>query len=259
MNETGQNSEIIGKKVFFLCPTAVVQNRVVGELVQYEYEIYIAKDKDKLKKVLTKNKDSIVFIDINEHMPENQWDIWITGLMEAPDTKEVSVGILSSNDDEQIQRKYVMALKLACGYTVLSHNLDKTITNLVSILQAAGAKGRRKYIRAIIERGETSATINLSLNGSFINGLIKDISVVGVSCTLDDNPEISKNALFKDIQIRLQTQLLKVEGIVFGSRMEANEKIYVILFTQRINPDVRTKIRKYIQQSLQSKMNPQLE
>jgi len=258
MSESGQNSDITGKKVFFLSPTAVVQNRVVGELVQHEYEIYIAKDRDKLKRVLSKNPDSIVFVDINEQLPENQWDIWITGLMEAPDTKNVSIGILTSNDDEQIQRKYALALKVACGYTVLGHNLDKTIATLVSILQAAGAKGRRKYIRAIIERGEANATVNLSLNGTFINGLIKDISVVGISCTLNDNPDISKNALFKDIQIRLQTHLLKVEGIVFGSRMEGEEKIYVVLFTQRIDPDVRTKIRKYIQQNLQSKMDFQL-
>jgi hypothetical protein len=255
MSENGQNSEVTGRKVFFLCPTVAVQNRVIDELVQYEYEVYVTKDTDKLKRVLGKYPDSIVFIDINEQMPENQWDIWITGLLEAPDMKNISIGILTSNDDEQIQRKYLQALKVACGYTVMGHNLDKTIASLVSILQTAGAKGRRKYLRAIIERGEAGATVNLSLNGTFINGVIKDISVVGVSCTLEGNPEISKNALFKDIQIRLQTSLLKVEGIVFGSRVEEAETIYVILFTQKINPEVRTKIRKYIQQSLQAKMS----
>jgi hypothetical protein len=259
MSENGDNSDIVGKKVFFLFPTVVVQNRVIGELIQHEYEIYIAKNKEKLKKTLAKYPNSIVFIDLNEHMPESQWDIWITGLMDAPDMKGVSIGILTANDDEQIQRKYIQAIKVACGYTVMGHNLDKTIASLVSTLQTANAKGRRKYLRAIIERGEAGATVNLSLNGTFINGQIKDISVVGISCTLDGNPEISKNALFKDIQIRLQTSLLKAEGIVFGSRKEGEETVYVILFTQRIDPEVRTKIRKYIQQSLQSKMSFELD
>jgi hypothetical protein len=81
---------------------------------------------------------------------------------------------------------------------------------------------------------------------------------VGVSCAFEQDPELTKNALFKDIQVRLQTMLLKVEAIVFGSRMDGNEKIYVLLFTQRINPDVRTKIRKYIQLNLQSKMDKDL-
>jgi len=259
MSENAGNSDIIGKKIFFLYPTNAVQNQIIAELIQQEYEVYIAKDKDKLKKTLRTYPDSIVFININEHMPEAEWDVWITGLMEAPDTKDVSVGIVTPNDEDSIKRKYLMAMKVPCGYTVMGYDLEKATTQIISILQTSGAKGRRKYIRAIIDRGETNATINLPVNGSFINGHLKDISVVGVSCTLDGNPEIPKNTLCKDIQLRLQTNLLKVEGIVFGSRVEEAETIYVILFTQRINPEVRTKIRKYIQQNLQSKMNFTLE
>jgi hypothetical protein len=82
---------------------------------------------------------------------------------------------------------------------------------------------------------------------------------VGISCTIEDNPDITKNTLFKDIQIKLQTAIMKVEGIVFGTRMEGDDKVYVILFTQRIDPDVRTKIRKYIQHNLQSKMDIELK
>jgi len=36
------------------------------------------------------------------------------------------------------------------------------------------------------------------------------------------------------------------------------EKIYVVLFTQRIDPEVRIKIRKYIQRNLQNKMDFEL-
>ncbi|MDR0455275.1 MAG: PilZ domain-containing protein [Treponema sp.] len=257
MSEVNNNADILGRKIFFLYPTAAVQNRVVSELVQQEYEVYIAKNKDKLKRVLKKYPDSIVFIDINENMPEKEWDFWITGLMEAADTKSVSLGIVTANDDEQIQRKYLQALKLPCGYTVVKFDLEKATANLLSILQTVNAKGRRKYIRAATEK-ETNTTINLPVNGNFINGQIRDVSVVGISCTLDGNPDLSKNALLKDIQIKLQTNLLKVEGIVFGSRTEGADTVYVILFTQRIDPEARTKIRKYVQQNLQGKMDFEL-
>jgi len=257
MSETDGKADIVGKKIFFLYPTVVVQTRVITELVQQEYEVYIAKNKDKLKKVLGKNPDSIVFVDINEHMPEKEWDIWITGFLESPDTKNIPLGIVTSNDDEQIKRKYLLVAKLPCGYTVLKYDLEKATVHILAVLQAINAKGRRKYIRATTER-EGNTTINLPVNGTFINGQIKDISVVGISCTLEDNPGLPKNTLLKDIQIKLQTSLLKVEGIVFGSRTEGMETIYVILFTQRIDPDVRTKIRKYIQQNLQSKMDFEL-
>jgi len=259
MSNSENNTDLIGKKIFFLYPTMSVQNRIVTELIQQEYEVYVAKDKDKLKKALAKFPDSIVLIDIDEHMPESEWDIWITGLMEAPDTKNISVGIVTVNDDEKLMHKFLLALKVPCGYTVVAHDAQKTITQLMASLESVNAKGRRKYIRAIMERGETNATINLPVNGNFVNGIIKDISVVGLSCTLDNDPEIPKNTLFKNIQIRLQTSLLKVEGILFGSRVEGVNTIYVILFTQRIDPDVRTKIRTYIQHTLQQKIDQYLQ
>jgi hypothetical protein len=258
MSETGSASDIVGKKIFFLYPTVVVQNRIIAELIQQEYEIYIAKDKDTLKRVLRKYPDSIVFVDINEKIPESEWDIWITGIMEASDTKTVSLGIITINDDDKFKQKYALALKVPCGYTVVSHDLKKTIATVTSVLQEVNAKGRRKYIRAIIENGEANATINLSYNGNYINGQIKDISVVGISCTLEGNPDIPKNTLFKNIQMKLQSSILKIEGIVFGSRTEGEENIYVVLFTQRIDPDIRTKIRKYIQQNLQNRMDAEL-
>ena len=259
MSTPDNNSDLVGKKIFFLHPSISVQNRIITELIQQEYEIYIAKNKEKLKKVLSKHTDAIVFIDINEQMSEGEWDIWVTGIMEAPDMKGVSIGVITSNDDEQIMRKFLLALKVPCGYTVVGHDTDRVITQIMAALQNVNAKGRRKYIRAIMERGETSGTINLPVNGNFVNGVIRDISVVGISCTIEGNPEIPKNTLFKNIQVRLQTNLLKVEGILFGTRTDGIETIYVILFTQRVDPDVRTKIRTYIQHTLQQKMNPDLE
>jgi len=259
MSAPDSNSDLIGKKVFFLYPTISVQNRIITELVQQEYEVYVAKNKEKLKRALSKYPDSIVFIDINEQMSEGEWDIWVTGIMEASDMKGVSIGVITSNDDEQIMRKFLLALKVPCGYTVVGHDMERAITQIMAALQGANAKGRRKYIRAIMEKGETSSTVNLPVDGNFVNGVIKDISVVGISCTIAGNPEIPKNTLFKNIQVRLQTNLLKVEGILFGTRTDGADTIYVILFTQRIDPDIRMKIRTYIQHTLQQKMNPDIE
>lgn len=254
MGETGAGSELTGKKIFFLYPTAVVQNRIITELVQLEYEVYIARNRERLRKAIKKFPDAIIFVDINEQMTEKEWEAWITGMMEAKDTSGVSIGIITANDDEQTKRKYLLALKVRCGYTVLGHDLKKAIIHIISVLDSVDSKGRRKYLRANIEKG-SNTTLNLLLSGSFVNGQINDISAVGISCTLEGNPEIPKNSLFKDIQIKLQTSLLKVEGIVFGSRVESRQSIYVILFTQRIDPDVRIKIHEYIQKNLQKKMD----
>jgi len=249
--------DIAGKKIFFLFPTVVVENKIITELIQQEYEVYVAKNKDTIRRVLREYKDSMVFVDINERLKESEWETWITAVRDAPDTKTTSIGIVTANDDEKIKQKYLSTIKVN-SYTVLKFDLDKAIIHLLEILQAADAKGRRKFIRATTTK-ESNVTLNLSVNGSFKNGHIKDISVVGISCTIDDNPDIAKNTLLKDIQIKLQTAIIKVEAIVFGTRMEGYEKVYVLLFTQRIDPDVRIKIRKYIQHNLQSKMDNELK
>jgi hypothetical protein len=258
MNNSGGNTELLGKKIFFLCPSAVVQNEIAAELIQQEFEIYIAKDHSSLGRVLKRYPDSIVFADIDERMSEKDWETWIRGIMGAPETKNTAIGVLSANDDEALQRKYINSVQVACGYTVLKSDLSISIKQILDILKTVDATGRRTYIRATTE-SEANATINLPLNGTFINGVIKDISVVGLSCSFDPDPELVKNTLFKDIQVKLQSQLLKLEGIVFGSRMDGLSKIYVILFTQRIDPDCRVRIRKYIQQNLQGKMDNELK
>ena len=257
MGDADTPSEIVGKKIFFLFPSVAVQNKIVAELVQQEYEVYTTKNKDTLRRVLREYPDSIVFVDINEQMTEAEWEAWITSVKSTPDTKNISIAIVTNSDDEKIKRKYLMTVKVS-GYTVLKFDLDKAIMHIIEILQKLDAKGRRKYMRATT-KGDSNATLNLPFNGMFVKGYIRDISVVGISCTLDGDPDIPKNTLFKDIQVKLLSSLLKVEGIVYGSRMEGTEKIYVLLFTQRIDPDVRTKVRRYIQQNLQSKMDNKLK
>jgi len=259
MDNTSAPNEFVGKKIFFLYPTVTVQNKIIPELVQQEYEVYIAKNKDTIRRVLRNYHGSIVFVDINEQMKENEWETWITAVKNAPDTKDTYIGVVTANDDEQTKRKYLLSIKV-CGYTVLKFDLDKAIAHLIEILQVLDAKGRRKFIRATTTK-ESNVTLNLPYNSRFINGQIRDISVVGISCTLEDNPDIPKNTLIKDIQVKLQSSIIKIEGILFGSRTEGEgyEKIYVLLFTQRIDPDVRIKIRKYIQHNLQSKMDNELK
>jgi len=256
-NDNPVEAESTGKKIFFLCPSVAVENKIIAELVQQEYEVYVAKNKDSLKKVLKDYPDSIVFIDINEQMTEAEWEAWIISVKNTPETKKTVISIVTNNDDEKIKRKYLMTIKVS-GFTVLKFDLDKAILHIIEILHNADAKGRRKYMRATTT-SDVNATLNMPINGRFVKGQIRDISVVGISCTLDGNPEISKNTLFKDIQVKLQTSLLKVEGIVIGSRMDETERVYVLLFTQRIDPDVRTKIRKYIQHNLQTKMDNELK
>ncbi|MDR2618800.1 MAG: pilus assembly protein PilZ [Treponema sp.] len=248
------NEDILGRKLFFLYPSALIQNQIIAELIQQEFEVYSVKDHFKLRRVLKKFPNSIVFANIYEGMTEKEWESWIRAVMKDPETKAVDIGIICSGEDENLKRKYLVQVQVQCGYTVLKTDLSPALQQLLEILKAVQAKGRRRYIRAATEN-ETNTTVNFPVNGIFVNGMIKDISAVGFSCAFTEDPAFTKNSLFQDIQIKLQSMIIKAEGIVFGSRLEGSHKIYVVLFTQRIDPEVRTRIRKYIQANLQSRMD----
>jgi hypothetical protein len=252
------NSGSLGKKVFFLHPSAVVQNQVVAELAQEEFEVYILKDEAKLRQAIKLYPNSIVFASVNEIMKEDAWDKLVRDIMGAPENDSIKIGIIASVNNEEIKKKYMEQYKVPCGFTVIKSDFAEAVKQLINILNAVDAKGRRKFLRLIMDN-ESNSTVNLPINGNYVNGLIKDISVVGFSCVFEVDPNLTKNGLFNDIQIRLQSQLVKAEGIVFGSRAEGTVKSYVILFSKRTDPSVRTKIRKYIQSSLQHNMEKELK
>jgi len=252
------NNNLLGKKVFFLHPSAFIQNTVIPELIQNEYEIYIVKDEGKCQKILKKYPASILFASIEETLSAEKWEKWIRQIMGDQATKTVEIGILSNSGDDKARRLYVNSLKVACGFVFVKTDKVKVVEVLLNILKAAEAKGRRKYIRADTQ-GETLTTINLPVHGDFINGEIRDISVVGLSCRFSQDPELSKNEVFHDIQIKLQGVLVKVEGIVFGFRMDDQDKVYVFLFTAKIDPAVKAKIRAHIQKNLQAKIDEEMK
>ena len=247
-----------GKRVFFLHPSTLVQNEILFGLAQEEFEVYVVKDEIKICRALKKYPDSVFFASVNEKMRESAWVDLLQMIQKKPETASVCIGILASSNNEEIKRKYMEMLKVHCGYTIIKSDIIAATRQVATILNNVNAKGRRKYIRMLID-SESNTTVNIPINGTYINGTIKDISVVGFSCVFAVDPELKKNSLFSDVQLRLQSQLLKAEGIVFGSRMDGTEKVYVILFSQRIDPSVRTRIRKFIQTYLQNKMDEELK
>ena len=247
----------LGRKTFFIHPSALTQNHIIDELAQEEFEVYTLKDELKLKQALEFYPDSIVFASINEALKENAWIELIHEMHENPLTGKLDIAFISSSNDEDTRKKYTDLFDFNCGYVVVKSDINKAIRQIVTIMNNVNAKGRRKFIRLITDKDNT--TVNIPINGTYRNGNIKDISTVGFSCVFDVDPVLPKNGLFANIQLKLQSQLLKAEGIVFGSRADENEKVYVFLFTKRVDGEVQAKIRKYIQTNLQNKMDDGLK
>jgi hypothetical protein len=253
----GGGDNFRGKKVFFLYPSAIIKNAIIQELIQQEYEIYTIKDHDAMGRGLKRYPDSVVFVNINEGLDAAGWEKWVRSILRSEETSQTHIGILTNTNDDALRGKYVSEIGVQCGFTVVKSDVSTALRQIQEGLRTADAKGRRKYLRAGKDIG---ASINLPLNNAFINGQVRDISAVGFSCVLDENPSLAKNALFQNIQLKIQSRILKVEGIVYGSRDEADGgHCYVILFTQRVDSDTRARIRDGIQQYLQARMEEELK
>ena len=57
-----------GKKVFFLYPHQVIRDEVVHDVFSEEYEIYLLEDHQRARSIFRRFSDSIVFINIEEHL-----------------------------------------------------------------------------------------------------------------------------------------------------------------------------------------------
>jgi len=251
------NTEIVGKKVFFLCPSVQMQNQILEELTQQEFEVYAIKDSARLTRVLKKYNDSIVYVNLDDNSYKSELEKWIEAVFSSLPT--VKLGVFSSSTDEEYKNKFIKKYNITCGFLNIKLDMSKAAQKIIETLDGMNVKGRRKYLRASTEH-ENTATINLPHDGNFIKGTIKDVSVVGIACVFERDPPLKSKTLYKDIQLRLQSMLLKAEAVVFGSRDDSDNKTYVLIFnTQKISPDVRVKIRKYIQQSLQHKMDSELK
>ncbi len=240
----------LGKKIFFLYPASVIKEELLFRLIEQEYEVYSIGDHQTCIKLLRKYPHSIVYANIDEVLDEHAWEAYLMGIRSTKETEGVGIGVCSYNANEDLKKKFLMDVGVDCGFVRLKIGLEESTVILLETLKANEAKGRRKYVRASCDH-DTLSSINVKIEEGLVRGRIQNISSVGFACVFDSDPGIKKNTLLQNMQLKLRGTLLQIEAVAFGTR-EAEQKTYVFLFTPRLAPMDKTKIRRYIQASLQT-------
>ncbi len=144
---SNDNPEIMGRKVFFLYPHSVIQNDMFRILIKNEYEVYSIDDHIKMKELSIRFPESILFINIDDKLNENEWESYIKDILS--DTQKISrIGILTYNKDQNLAKKYLMEMMVPCGFICLSLSLEQSAATILKTLMVNEAKGRRKFLRA---------------------------------------------------------------------------------------------------------------
>ena len=239
-----------GKRVFLLNPPSVVASELIEALLAAEYEVYLLKDPDRAKRVFTRFGDSIVWVGIDSVLDEQAWQRYVESLLSQKAYGDLRVGVLSYNADASLAERYLMQIGVQCGFVALKLGVDESTRIMLRALDANEARGRRRYVRARTADDDRSS-FNVTIAGQRVTGRILDISSVGMAVRLRDGIELPAKSLLRDIQLKLRATLVRVDGVVIGSRSD-DPAIRVILFQFAKGEDrARHKIRQYIHQTLQ--------
>jgi hypothetical protein len=245
-----EQPDTLGKKVFLLYPHSVIHDEMLDVLIMSGFETYALRDHKKAVRILEHFPGSIMFINIDERMPEPEWEIYIRELQENPKTAGTRLGILSYNQDKRLMEKYLMDLSVPCGYVQLKLGIQESTRIILNVLQANEARGRRKYLRAFCE-DDVNATMNYKGPEGLYQGKILDISSAGIAAKIPRFPDQAANTVLRDVQLKLRGALVMTDAVLMGKRQDDRE-VWILLFDpSKMSRDNKLVIHRYIKQCLQ--------
>lgn len=248
-----------GRKVFFLFPPDVFNTSLIGQICKDEYEIYLIDDPEKLKKALVMYVNSILFIDIDVHFTDEQWQEYIRSIMADSIMKKVRIGVLTQRDDMELKKKYLMEMGIQCGYVVLGNSTqEETVQNIRKTLEYNEARGRRSQIRVDLKGLEKCWILYQSDKGVFMKGALCDLSVAGAAFTLTEGDIGEDNNIpVTGIELDLWGTTIKVDGRIVKREIDKSY-VCIVMFTHMELKD-KEFIQKFIFDSLQKNMKNVLD
>jgi len=235
------------RKIFILYPHTIIKG-VYKEIIRNGYDAYIVEDHKIIFQFLKKYHHSILYINIDKFLTEEEWLSFTKKIIAHQDTKDTHIGIMTDArlKKKHLLHKYLLDVGITCGFISLTPNTKKILEVIIKILNANEAKGRRKFVRAQCIEGDS---FNFIYNNNTHYGEIVDISLAGMCCILfDETLKLIPGMVIENMQLKLQGVISMVTGEVYGSREITEKKLlYVIVFNMdTIRPKGGENIINYI-------------
>ena len=247
----------LGKKIFFLYPPPVL-TEVVDVLARQEFEVYLSRSHEKLRRSIASFPDAIVFVNLDDGLDEAGWLDFVQGLRaEAP---AVGIGVITLNDDPDLREHYLMNLQVQCGFVILKIGASKTAEILAKTLEANEARGRRKFVRAPCPPG--TGQCSMDHEGATLRAELTDLSSAGMAIRFDGGASLKVGSVLRDMSLIIKGQRLLASGVVVAKRAgeDGAESVHVIMFDPGSLDDARReKLKSLVFRINQSSMELALE
>ncbi len=249
-------SSELGKKIFFLYPPPVL-TEVVEELARMEFEVYLAREHERLRRALASFPSSIVFMAIDERLDEAEWEAYARAL--RSELPAVGLGVVTLNDDAKKRELYLMELQVPCGFIVLKLGSSKTAEILGKTLEANEARGRRKFVRATC--GPGAGQCNVEHDGTTLRAELTDLSSAGMALRFEGEPSLRVGSVLKGVAISVKGQRLIADAVVVARRDGPEGlPVHVVMFAPAsLDESRRDKLKILVFKLNQSAMDRILE
>ncbi len=249
------NTEIFGRKVFFVCATFSLNSNVILRLMEQEYEIYKVDEYRQLKSLLQLNPDAIVYINADSQNTANVWFNFISYFETDPQYSKCSFGVFAGKLKPAERERWVKALKLEAGFYDLEKSFGEIMGNVMMKLTDLKAKGMRQFVRMSCAENKESEAYFVNANTMYKMKLL-DISSIGAGINIPAKygQLAQPKSVLHGLTLVLGSKQLKVNARIHAIKPTNEGIITILIFTPETPDDIRNYIRKYICDELQKRM-----
>lgn len=239
--------KLAGRRVLFVDPPSVIQEQMIHFLVTAQYEAAVIRDSRLVNRVLRAFPSSVVYFNADASKGEKHLEQLVRAVIEGHSEHGADVGILAYDKNEELARKFLMEIGATCGYVTLNLGFKTSAGIIVRALEAAEARGTRRFVR--VHAPEGKASFNILAGGTRISGRILDISEAGTAAFLDTDYPIGTH--FPDMQLQLWGSICRVSATIRGTRQTPQGMVHVLMFEAITESTTRGKIYAFLKRVMQ--------
>jgi hypothetical protein len=250
----------LGRNIFFVHPNDAIHSGLVMPVLREEYQVYEIDTEDDVLTAVKRFPDAVLFFCLANAKPEfsfNNHAKLINKVYQLSSRNTLRVGIICDTDSASLRRAALYTAGINGVFAPLSKGYDTAAKNITKCLSLIGARGIRKYVRAVCEE-EDNVVVTLNIGDKVFTGKIVDLSSVGFNVVFDNDPDLSPDTHIPSTVMNIRDIDVAIPSRVFGVRKNENNaalpKEYIMLFDENAGVD-KSPIYDYIYYCLRREFN----
>ncbi|MCH5291928.1 MAG: hypothetical protein J1D88_09285 [Treponema sp.] len=249
MDEKSRNFQY-GRKVLFLNASSAIVYSTIPELVTREFDASFIPSRDGAEAVVAQFPGAILILNLDDGTGAESWIPFINALNDGGSDATPTVCVMYRGDSFD-EAAFANKARFTGGFIRIA-DAANSLEPIAAALDGLNAKGRRKFVRAD-GTDDDKAVLHAIVDNKMYNLKCHDISMAGVSCTVDAKfaEAFPSKSLVRDATLTLERKAVSCQMLVVGSFPEGGSVKLVMMFASKISEVSETVIHSYILQAQQ--------